>query len=182
MLLYAIFFALYEKAMCNIHPLCSPRSTPTWPFDVKPPTYEPIGLIPTRELQGNSCRPWAPAHLGMFADFSQISILVSRTCLFSSLTSNLSFYDHRFILNRLDMSNPQCYNLTNLKENNRWAGRVTWQYSLQKTDRWWEFGMYVPGEWACEVHSDPYGVGTAGTFTVKGKHVSIELSVRWAGL
>ena len=43
------YFALYEKAMCNIHPLCSPRSTPTWPFDVKPPTYEPIGLIPTRE-------------------------------------------------------------------------------------------------------------------------------------
>ena len=42
-------FALYEKAMCSIHSLCSPRSTPTWPFDVKPPTYEPIGLIPTRE-------------------------------------------------------------------------------------------------------------------------------------
>ena len=35
--------------MFNIHPLCSPRSTPTWPFDVKPPTYEPIGLIPTCE-------------------------------------------------------------------------------------------------------------------------------------
>ena len=49
MLLYAIFFALYEKAIRSIHPLCSPRSTPTWPFDVKPPTYEPIGLIPTCE-------------------------------------------------------------------------------------------------------------------------------------
>ena len=64
MLLYEIFFALYEKAMCNIHPLCSPRSTPTWPFDVKPPTYEPIGLIPTRELQGNSCRQQASACRG----------------------------------------------------------------------------------------------------------------------
>ena len=62
--MYEIFFALYEKAMCNIHPLCSPRSTPTWPFDVKPPTYEPIGLIPTRELQGNSCRQQASACRG----------------------------------------------------------------------------------------------------------------------
>ena len=41
MLLYPIFFALYEKAMCNIHPLCSQRSTPTWPFDVKPQTRIP---------------------------------------------------------------------------------------------------------------------------------------------
>ena len=39
----------YQRAIRSIHPLCSPRSTPTWPFDVKPPTYEPIGLIPTRE-------------------------------------------------------------------------------------------------------------------------------------
>ena len=29
-------FALYKKAIRSIHPLCSPRSTPTWPFDVKP--------------------------------------------------------------------------------------------------------------------------------------------------
>lgn len=42
--------------------------------------------------------------------------------------------------------------------------------------------MYVPGEWACEVQSDPYGVGTAGAFTVTGRHVSIEISVRGAGL
>ena len=40
--------------MCNIHPLCSPRSTPTWPFDVKPPTYESIGLIPTCEPQART--------------------------------------------------------------------------------------------------------------------------------
>ena len=39
----------YQRAIRSIHPLCSLRSTPTWPFDVKPPTYEPIGLIPTRE-------------------------------------------------------------------------------------------------------------------------------------
>ena len=38
-----------RAAIRSIHPLCSPRSTPTWPFDVKPPTYEPIGLILTRE-------------------------------------------------------------------------------------------------------------------------------------
>ncbi len=49
MLLYPIFFALYEKAMCNIHPLCSQRSTPTCHFDVMARTYEPMGLIPTRE-------------------------------------------------------------------------------------------------------------------------------------
>ena len=29
------------KAIRSIHPLCSPRSTPTWPFDVKPPTRIP---------------------------------------------------------------------------------------------------------------------------------------------
>ena len=38
-----------KKPCATSTPLCSPRSTPTWPFDVKPPTYEPIGLIPTRE-------------------------------------------------------------------------------------------------------------------------------------
>ena len=35
-------------------PLCSIRSTPTWPFDVKPPTYEPIGLMPTCEPQART--------------------------------------------------------------------------------------------------------------------------------
>ena len=59
MLLYEMFL-LYMKKLCATSiPLCSPRSTPTWPFDVKPPTYEPIGLIPTRELQDNSRRQWA---------------------------------------------------------------------------------------------------------------------------
>ena len=48
MLLYAIFL-LYMKKPCATSTPCAPRSTPTWPFDVKPPTYEPIGLIPTRE-------------------------------------------------------------------------------------------------------------------------------------
>ena len=57
-----------RAAIRSIHPLCSQRSTPTWPFDVKPPTYEPIGLIPTRELQGNSCRPWASAHIYMLGN------------------------------------------------------------------------------------------------------------------
>ena len=50
MLLYAIFFALYEKAMCNIHPPVRPKEHTDLPFDVKPPTYEPIGLIPTMNL------------------------------------------------------------------------------------------------------------------------------------
>ena len=93
-------------------------------FDVKAPTRVPKEfadprvagqLLPTM----NFVHLCLQANFSMFADFSQISILVSRTCLFSPLTSNLSFYGHRFILNRLDMSNPQCYNLTNLKENNR---------------------------------------------------------------
>mgnify|MGYP007044630564 CR=1 FL=1 len=48
MLLYPIFFALYEKAMCNIHPLCSQRSTPTCYFDVK---------AQTQESRQDSCRP-----------------------------------------------------------------------------------------------------------------------------
>ena len=42
-------FIFIRVAIRSIHPLCSPRSTPTWPFDVKPSTYEPIGLIPTCE-------------------------------------------------------------------------------------------------------------------------------------
>ena len=37
-----------RAAIRSIHPLCSPRSTPTWPFDVKPPT---------RESWKDSCRP-----------------------------------------------------------------------------------------------------------------------------
>ena len=49
MLLYEIFLLYMKKPCATSTPLCSPRSTPTWPFDVKPPTYEPIGLIPTRE-------------------------------------------------------------------------------------------------------------------------------------
>ena len=40
---------LYKEAIRSIHPLCSPRSTPTCHFDVMARTYEPIGLIPTRE-------------------------------------------------------------------------------------------------------------------------------------
>ena len=44
----------YQRAIRSIHPLCSLRSTPTWPFDVKPPTYEPIGLIPTCESQART--------------------------------------------------------------------------------------------------------------------------------
>ena len=31
---------LYKEAIRSIHTLCSQKSTPTWPFDVKPPTYE----------------------------------------------------------------------------------------------------------------------------------------------
>ena len=42
------FFALYEKAMCNIHPLCSQRSTPTCHFDV---------MARTRKFHRNFCRP-----------------------------------------------------------------------------------------------------------------------------
>ena len=47
MLLYAIFFALYEKAMCNIPPVL-PRSTPTWQFDIKAPTYIRSGCTDLR--------------------------------------------------------------------------------------------------------------------------------------
>ena len=41
MLLYAIFLALYEKAMCNIHPLCSIKEHTDLPFDVKALTRIP---------------------------------------------------------------------------------------------------------------------------------------------
>ena len=45
-------FALYKKAMCNIHPLCSPRSTPTWPFNVKPQTRIPKEFADPEILEG----------------------------------------------------------------------------------------------------------------------------------
>ena len=54
-------FALYEKAMCNIHPLWSQSSTPTCLLMLRHrPEFR--RNLPTRELQSNSCRPWALSH------------------------------------------------------------------------------------------------------------------------
>ena len=90
----------YKRAIRSIHPLCSLRSTPTWPFDVKPPTYEPIGLIPTCEPQARTDYErqliFICLYEGKYKDVTntplikifrfptQISILISQICLFSS--------------------------------------------------------------------------------------------------
>ena len=65
MLLYEMFLLYMKKLCATSTPLCSPGSTPTWPFVVKPPTYEPIGLIPTM----NFVHLCLMSVFSMFADF-----------------------------------------------------------------------------------------------------------------
>ena len=57
---------LYKEAIRSIHPLCSLRSTPTWPFDSKPPTYEPMAHTDLRAA--SSHRLWASAHIYMLGN------------------------------------------------------------------------------------------------------------------
>ena len=116
-----------RAAIRSIHPLCSPRSTPTWPFDVKPPTYEPIGLIPTCEPKARTDHELRSALsvFSMFADFlkSQFSCLVP---VFSSLNSILEFFP------ATDFSENQMKKWKTMWI--RWTGfhTLSWQFLLQK--------------------------------------------------
>ena len=53
----------YKRAIRSIHPLCSPRSTPTCQFDIKAPTYIRSGCTDLRARGPH--RLWASAHIYM---------------------------------------------------------------------------------------------------------------------